>query len=209
MNYRCLECNHETCRLCNGCHNPDCVLLVRPLKICFDSLLPKTPNPPTEDRDWRESTIGIVSSKDGEVGYYTFDQIINDFRLGQAIAIDTGLPPERHSEAIEWLKENLSRFISQEITAAEARGYERGQDDAFRGKIENMKEITIHETVNVPKPIQDHFISLGEKAMLEKCLRALPPERIVHCYIDHDEKDVGWNDYRADAMKNFKALTSH
>lgn len=37
---KCLFCEHETCPTCYRCHNMECGEAVRPLKKCFDSLLP-------------------------------------------------------------------------------------------------------------------------------------------------------------------------
>lgn len=37
---KCLKCLHGECKICGGCHNFDCDDLRRPMKECFDQLLP-------------------------------------------------------------------------------------------------------------------------------------------------------------------------
>ena len=36
-------------------------------------------------------------------------------------------------------------------------GYAKGQEDAFMGKIQNLKTLEITETVNVPQALRDYF----------------------------------------------------
>ena len=52
-----------------------------------------------------------------------------------------------------------------------ADGYEKGQDDAFRGKIENLKTLEIKETFHIPQVIKDEFLSDYKKGLVEDAKR--------------------------------------
>lgn len=69
----------------------------------------------------------------------------------------------RNEELSIWLK-----LCPKKMAEARAEGYEKGQDDAFRGKIENMSSISIKETVNVPVELQEYFKKQEREALKKK-----------------------------------------
>ena len=75
---------------------------------------------------------------------------------------------ERFEEYIEnesmfdWrLAKDLIPYIRTELTKAREEGYEKGQDDAFNGRIQSMKSITITEEVNLVPELRKHIENLA------------------------------------------------
>ena len=77
---------------------------------------------------------------------------------------------ERFDKVIEkWLDEDaeislipvVRQFIATELTKAREEGYEKGQDDAFNGRIQSMKSITITEEVNLVPELRKHIENLA------------------------------------------------
>lgn len=71
-------------------------------------------------------------------------------------------------------KKEIELFLIESYTrvgdAKFKEGYEKGVDGALRGQIENMSSITIKETVNIPKEIQEHLKQEGREAALREVL---------------------------------------
>lgn len=61
--------------------------------------------------------------------------------------------------------------ISTLIEEARKKGIEEGQDDAFNGRIEKMGSITIKETINVPKGIQEIFREQGRQEERDRVIQ--------------------------------------
>jgi hypothetical protein len=93
----------------------------------------------------------------------TNEQIIQSFRekfVGECPPYHDGITHE--SFPAKWTKKmldikELESFILQVRTEA----YQEGQEDAFKGKVQNLKTLTITETVNVIPELQEYFRKQG------------------------------------------------
>lgn len=96
----------------------------------------------------------------------TNEQIIKEFReiIGKVpenalheqtgACIMCGQPWEKGEQV-----KKLESFILQVRTEA----YQEGQEDAFKGKVQNLKTLTITETVNVIPELQEYFKKRGRQ----------------------------------------------
>lgn len=109
----------------------------------------------------------------------------------------------------EWEKEFEERWVSKQahISANPAQGvycgdkdeilsfirrvaqqeYERGQSDAFEGRIQNLKTLTITEKVNVPKELRELLVKEAIAAERLRIEGEIERKVIDKCFVGYDE----------------------
>ncbi len=91
-----------------------------------------------------------------------------DVKDGRAVA---------HHVDVENFKNTLRTKLTTLLSTVRAEAYEKGQDDAFRGKIESMSSITVKETYDVPYVLQEAYRNEGRADERARIVGLVPEEK--------------------------------
>jgi len=106
--------------------------------------------------------------------------------------------------------EGHDKYLKDWIRLKKARwekdSYEKGQDDAFRGRIENMSSIVVKETFEVPEHLREHFRKEARTLALQEAAAIAKGNLWEHTPDTNYDKVWHYNHGREDAAREIENL---
>lgn len=190
----------QNCRdgMCKGCgmddesrfgHRPE------PWEAAFDELFTTSfagdsginGSDPQEPRyEWTTENPAVVKN-------YIITLLEKELSLAKQEGINLGIAAQKGAQ------DQTTNHLNRVAETAREEGYEKGQDDAFRGKIQNMKTIEVSEIIEIPKAMRDYLEKEARQSFAKEVIEKMPMKR-------GDFHDEGYSVGYDAALDDVKAL---